>query len=207
MYPSTTPSLTTNSCEASPQNVESDDASPSTNKFALFGYLSTFAIQFGSQIWMTFVSGLALYFSLPRHTFGQCQRVLFPKYFLMNACLGLLKLYCFCKMLDGRERIGTAAFAQIVLIGTATLVEAGIYLHLVEPLLDLMCLKHKYEMMVGSGQEVGFENLKALKESAVYKQVHKGFRRTHSIIALGNLVTVACSFSHLVFMIQKIQFA
>lgn len=215
MYPSSSPTTEPISCEAetSPQiaeteahrNVGGGSTNRSTNKIALFGYLSTFAIQFGSQIWMTFVSGLALYFSLPRHTFGQCQRVLFPKYFLMNATLGLIKLYSFCQMLEGQERIGTAAFVQIVLIGTATLIEAGIYLHLVDPLLNLMHLKHKYELMVGSGQEVGFENFKALKESAEYKKVHKGFRRMHSLIAMGNLATVACSFSHLYFMIQKIQ--
>lgn len=189
---------------ASPQ--EATTTTP-TNKFALFGYLSTFAIQFGAQMWMTFVSGLALYFSLPRHTFGQCQRVLFPKYFLMNASLGLVKLYSFCKMLEHKEHIGTAAYVQICLIGVATLIEAGIYLHLVEPLLNLMNLKHKYELMVGSGQEVGFENLKALKASPVYKKVHRAFRTTHSLIAMGNLATVACSFSHLYFMIQKIQMA
>lgn len=198
--------------QTSPQSTaESLSSSPatatSTNKLALFGYLSTFAIQFGSQIWMTFVSGLALYFSLPRHTFGQCQRVLFPKYFLMNASLGLVKLYSFCHMLEGRERIGTAAYVQMVLIAAATLIEAAIYLHYVDPLLNLMHLKHKYELMVGSGQEVGFENLRALKESVVYKRVHKAFRRTHMIIAMGNLATVACSFSHLYFMIQKIQMA
>lgn len=211
MYP-TEDSTSSQTISCSDQHTSEEATSPqitpqstSTNKFALFGYLSTFAIQFGSQIWMTFVSGLALYFSLPRHTFGQCQRVLFPKYFLMNASLGLVKLYSFCKMLSGKEHIGTAAFVQIVLIGAATLIEAGIYLNFVDPLLNLMHLKHKYELMVGSGQEVGFENLKALKQSEVFKKVHKAFRRTHMIIAMGNLATVACSCSHLYFMIQKIQ--
>lgn len=212
MYPTTVSNAI--SCDeedaasvTSPQILEviSNSASATTNKLALFGYLSTFAIQFGAQIWMTFVSGLALYFSLPRHTFGQCQRVLFPKYFLMNACLGLVKLLSFCQMLEGKERIGTAAFVQIGLIGMATIIEAGIYLHFVDPLLNLMHMKHKFELMVGSGQEVGFENLKALKASTVYKKVHSAFRKNHSIIAMGNLTTVACSVSHLYFMIQKIQ--
>lgn len=215
MYPTadtTTTSPVSCELETSPQQGQAEPSTPGgaggkTNKLALFGYLSTFAIQFGSQMWMTFVSGLALYFSLPRHTFGQCQRVLFPKYFLMNATLGLVKLYSFCSMLDDKERIGTAAFVQIVLIGGATLIEAGIYLHLVEPLLNLIDLKHKYELMVGSGQEVGFENLKALKAAPAYKKVHKAFRKTHSLIAMGNLATVACSVSHIYFMCQRIQLA
>lgn len=179
--------------------------SPTTNKFALFGYLSTFGIQMGAQIWMTFVSGLALYFSLPRHTFGQCQKVLFPKYFLMNACLGLIKLISFCHILGEKQHIGMDAFVQIVLMCTSTLIEATIYLYFVEPLLNLMHLKHQYELMVGSGREVGFENQKQLKASPAYQKVHKSFRRTHMIIAMGNLATVAFTFSHLYYMIQKIE--
>lgn len=159
---------------------------------------------------MTFVSGLALYFSLQRHIFGQVQRVLFPKYFAMNATLGLIKLFSFCELLDGEAaakggRIGTASFVQIVLIGLATLIEAGIYLHLVDPLLNLMALKYKYEMMVGSGREVGFENQKQLKASPEYQRVHKSFRKTHMVIAMGNLTTVACSFAHLYYLVQRMQ--
>jgi len=87
------------------------------SRTASFIYLASFVMHFGAQIWMTFVSGnyekdvkhlrgirasrllissllyrnliagLSLYFALPRHTFGEVQRVLFPRYFTINACL------------------------------------------------------------------------------------------------------------------------
>jgi hypothetical protein len=38
-----------------------------------------------------------LYFALPRHTFGEVQRVLFPRYFTINACLSLTTLLIFVK--------------------------------------------------------------------------------------------------------------
>lgn len=60
-------------------------------------YLASFSAHFGAQIWMTFISGLALYFSLPRHTFGHVQKVLFPKYFLLNATLSLITLVVFLR--------------------------------------------------------------------------------------------------------------
>lgn len=41
--------------------------------------------------------GLSLYFALPRHTFGEVQRVLFPKYFTINTCLSLTTLLIFVK--------------------------------------------------------------------------------------------------------------
>lgn len=60
-------------------------------------YLGAFSTHFGAQIWMTFVSGLALYFSMPRHTFGHIQKILFPKYFLLNSVLSLVTLYVFVR--------------------------------------------------------------------------------------------------------------
>lgn len=43
------------------------------------------------------LTGLSLYFALPRHTFGEVQRVLFPRYFTINACLSLITLLIFVK--------------------------------------------------------------------------------------------------------------
>ena len=60
-------------------------------------YMGCFSAHFGAQLWMTFVSGLSLYFALPRHTFGNVQKVLFPKYFLVNAILSLITLYVFLR--------------------------------------------------------------------------------------------------------------
>lgn len=60
-------------------------------------YLGAFSTHFGAQIWMTFVSGLALYFAMPRHTFGHIQKILFPKYFLLNSVLSLITLYVFLR--------------------------------------------------------------------------------------------------------------
>lgn len=41
--------------------------------------------------------GLSLYFALPRHAFAEVQRVLFPRYFTINACLSLTTLIIFVK--------------------------------------------------------------------------------------------------------------
>lgn len=60
-------------------------------------YLGSFSMHFGAQIWMTFISGLSLYFSIPRHTFGCVQIVLFPKYFLLNAVLSFITLTVFLR--------------------------------------------------------------------------------------------------------------
>lgn len=79
-------------------------------------YLGSFSVHFGAQIWMTFVSGLSLYFALPRHTFGNIQKVLFPKYFLINSILSLVTLYVFLRAHN--YHIKSASIASQVIILT-----------------------------------------------------------------------------------------
>lgn len=44
------------------------------------------------------VAGLSLYFSLPRHAFGEVQKVLFPKYFTLNSVLSFIVLVQFVRV-------------------------------------------------------------------------------------------------------------
>lgn len=67
-----------------------------------FVYLLATSTHFGAQMWMTFVSGLSLFFSLPRHTFGNVQRVLFPKYFALNTLLSLVTIAIFIRHNGGK---------------------------------------------------------------------------------------------------------
>lgn len=76
-----------------PNNVNENKQS----KVSTFFYIGSYCIHFGTQIWMTFVSGLALYFALPRHIFGSVQKVLFPKYFALNSLLSLITAIVFLK--------------------------------------------------------------------------------------------------------------
>lgn len=46
------------------------------------------------------ISGLSLYFNLPRHIFGRCQQILFPRYFTLNSLLSLTALIIFVKAHD-----------------------------------------------------------------------------------------------------------
>ncbi|EAT32232.1 AAEL015657-PA, partial [Aedes aegypti] len=68
------------------------------NVLVSLAYFGSFATHFGAQMWMTFVSGLALYFNLPRHTFGRVQEILFPKYFSMGTGLSVVTLLTFIKL-------------------------------------------------------------------------------------------------------------
>ncbi|BFG01741.1 uncharacterized protein DMAD_01420 [Drosophila madeirensis] len=165
-------------------------------------YLGAFATHFGSQIWMTFVSGLSLYFSLPRHIFGQCQQILFPRYFALNAMLSLTMLVTYAKyFLSGWT---TASGIQVGSLALAAGIEVVVRLYLVPPMLKLMHEKYKIEGAIGSGQEVGSLVQGDLIDCPHYQRIHKGFRRIHMTIAIGNMTVMLATCLQLYFLASKI---
>ncbi|XP_018571263.1 transmembrane protein 205 [Anoplophora glabripennis] len=166
-------------------------------------YLGSFSAHFGAQIWMTFVSGLALYFTLPRHIFGNVQRVLFPKYFLINATLSLITLAIFLRTNNSNLRTAEIAI-QASGMTICFLVELVIRLYLTPPLLALMVEKNTIEKRAGVGMEIGKLNPGKLLNCPHYLQVHKQFRKVHMSIAILNIVTMACTMLHLYYLSHKL---
>ncbi|XP_070149255.1 transmembrane protein 205 [Polyergus mexicanus] len=170
---------------------------------ASFIYLTSFVIHFGAQIWMTFVSGLSLYFALPRHAFGEVQRVLFPRYFTINACLSLTTLLIFVKhhpayMWDVEIAV------QVGAMSGAFFLELLIRLYLTPPLLQLIVQKNNLERAAGVGNEIGGHNAGPLKNCPHYLKIHQAFRRVHVTVAMGNMLTMAFTVLHLYYIASKL---
>ncbi|XP_034943387.1 transmembrane protein 205 [Chelonus insularis] len=175
----------------------------SNSQIMSFIYLTSFVVHFGSQIWMTFVSGLSLYFALPRHVFNDVQRVLFPRYFTMNACLSFITLLIFVK----HHPVYTWDTEIAVQVGGMLIVlflELFIRLYFTPPLLHLMIEKKAIEFAAGNGNEIGYQNLSTLKHCPHYMKIYKAFRKTHSFIAVGNILTMACTLLHLHYIASKL---
>lgn len=192
---------------------------PRASIFVSLAYFFSFAMHFGAQMWMTFVSGLALYFNLPRHTFGRVQEILFPKYFSMGSALSVVTLITFIKLQQtAHPELRSAGFhswdpvllLQLVSLGMCTSLELIVCLYLAPPMLQLMHLKYHYEANETVGQEVGHfsgtENAQ-LRRSNHYQVVHKRFRQIHMTTALANMVALLCTFVHLHYLASRVQLA
>ncbi|XP_067217347.1 transmembrane protein 205 isoform X2 [Linepithema humile] len=173
------------------------------SRMTSFIYLASFVIHFGAQIWMTFVSGLSLYFALPRHAFSEVQRVLFPRYFTINACLSLITLFIFVKHHPVHTWDSEIAI-QVGAMSGAFFLELLIRLYLTPPLLRLIVQKIKLERKAGVGNEVGRHNPGRLKNCPHYLKIHQEFRRKHVCIAMGNMLTMACTVLHLYYIASKL---
>lgn len=72
-------------------------------------------------------------------------------------------------------------------------------------MLKLLHQKYRLERHEGVGKEVGrFESNDMLTKNLSFTEIHKKFRRYHTIIAIGNLLTVVCTFVHLHYLASKI---
>ncbi|CAG9796291.1 unnamed protein product [Diatraea saccharalis] len=155
-------------------------------------YVGAIAIHLGAQIWMTLVSGIVLYFSLPRHEFGRVQTVLFPVYYAFNASMSLLAILAYFKT-QCITRFANTSYAQFALLVAVFSIEAYVRLSLVRPMLRAKHVKTQMEEVAGGGQEVGRLVLGELAHCPRYIRVLKTFRMYHSSIAMGTMITLGCS--------------
>ncbi|CAB3381249.1 Hypothetical predicted protein [Cloeon dipterum] len=166
-------------------------------------YLACFAAHFGAQLWMTFVSGLSLYFSLPRHNFGAVQRVLFPRYFTLNAVLSMGTLLGFVRQ-HPSSSWSNVHIIQGVVLSACFLGELAVRLYLTGPLVSLISAKEEIESRAGLGSEVGRQEMGGLVHCPHYRRLHQSFRKVHCTIAIANMACLASSAFHLHFMAQKL---
>lgn len=197
-----------------------DCVKPGSNRAGVLvslAYFGSFAMHFGAQMWMTFVSGLALYFNLPRHTFGRIQEILFPKYFSMGTALSVVTLLSFIKLQQAAHpELSTAhliswdpvLLLQLAALALCAALELIVWLYLAPPMLRLMHLKYNFEARETVGQEVGqfsgTENAE-LRRSNPYQNVHKRFRQIHMATAMVNMGSLLCTFVHLHYLASRVE--
>lgn len=176
---------------------------PST--FTSLMYIACFATHFGTQFWMTFASGLVLFFSLPRHIFGKVQKCLFPKYFMVNALLSAITLALF--ILHHPSAAQGELKLQIWTLLICFLSELGASLYVVPGLLAALEERMVLEENAGVGMEVGCHNPGPLAHCPHYTQINKRFRWYHGVCATANILAMSCSAMHLYFLSTKLRLA
>lgn len=188
------------------RNSNGDPSSRPSGLYTLFYIVST-SLHAGAQFWMTFVSGLALYFSLSRHAFGDVQRVLFPKYFTMNSVLSGITLVAFVKLHD--HIVWTPRhYVQVGAVAVCFLVETFARLYVAPQVLTCMTEVRALELEVeGVGKEVGKHSAGALAKCPAYVKAYSTFRRYHGTMAIANVLSMICTTIHFLYLAQFINFS
>ena len=93
---------------------------------------------------------------------------------------------------------------QIAGMAGAFFIELLIRLYLTPPLLALMGQKNIIERAAGVGNEIGRQDPGCLKHCPHYLKLNAAFRRVHVEIAVGNMLTMACTALHLHYIASKL---
>ncbi|XP_050437613.1 transmembrane protein 205 [Adelges cooleyi] len=179
-------------------DANGNDVKPRT--FVNFVYLAAFCTHVGAQFWMTFISGLSLYFNLARHAFGDVQKILFPKYFSLNSLLSAITLIQFGKIHVASNVWDMHTYLQVFVLSLCFLLELMIRLYVVPPLLRLITIKMAIEKSAGVGHEVGHYDIGPLVDCPHYMAIHRSFRQVHLCVAIGNVVSMMCTAFHLMYI-------
>ncbi|GAB6019518.1 hypothetical protein CHUAL_001094 [Chamberlinius hualienensis] len=174
------------------------------NAVSTLVYMGTFAAHFGAQMWMTFISGIVLFFAIPRNVFAQVQRVLFPLYFFLNSILSLATIVTFIQH-HQNYALSRQLQTQVWLLSLCFLIELCTRLYVVPPLLDALETRMELEKKADVGHEIGHHDPGKLKNSQEYIRLHKRFRKFHGLCAAANLTAVACNVIHLYFIATTIK--
>ncbi|XKL68843.1 hypothetical protein PGB90_006612 [Kerria lacca] len=175
-----------------------------SSRFTYFTYFTAFSLHIGFQFWMTFVSGLSLYFNLARHAFGDVQKILFPRYFTMNCVLSAVTVVQFGRLhAPSFYQWDLHTFLQLITLTLCFIVEFCIRVYFVPSVLQLISIKTSIEKSAGIGQEVGHYDLGPLLQCPHYMSIHKSFRKVHMFTAIGNIIAIMCSVFHLYFVSCK----
>ncbi|XP_076361869.1 transmembrane protein 205 [Tachypleus tridentatus] len=173
---------------------------PSTISMLL--YLSSFAIHFGTQIWMTFISGIVLFFKLPRNLFSMVQKQLFPKYFLLNTFLSFVTLITFVGHQSNSSN--SEPRVQIWALSLCFLIQVVARLYILPVMVGLLEARHAIEKEAGIGMEVGRHDPGRLRYCPHYTKLHIQFRKFHILCAIVNMIAIICNVVHMCHLASKL---
>jgi len=177
-------------------------------------HLFAFACFYGCSMWVTFVAGLVMFKSLPRHVFGKLQSKLFPRYFQFSImwiglCLGM-ELWLLLENRSSetnlflpREQSHNLLYIMVTLL---------VNLYVLEPkTTKCMFKRHIVERKMKTGHEVGILKpaesiLKAAEKEDIelLSSLSKEFGKLHGISASLNLLTLILGTWHLCWLGNQI---
>lgn len=169
-------------------------------------HLFSFASWFGCSMWVNFISGIVMFKTLPRHTFGRLQAALFPRFFQYSAvCIGICILTDV--MMSGLNKKSLVPLVQLFNL-IAIFVTILMNLLVLEPKTTrIMYLRHKVERRLGTGHEIG-----QLKPSDPEKakdpelvELTKQFGMYHGMSASLSLLGLASGIWHIFWLSGMIQ--
>ena len=167
----------------------------SSNHRIVLVHLLAFSSWFGCSVWVSFVAGIVMFTTLPRHVFGRLQSKLFPAYFQFSVVTIIVAIATSGAVVTSSSRddeTGTSAANNNNIPYSLIVILACTLLNLLyfEPATTkVMYQRHAVEKRLGTGHEIGKlrpDDPKKANDPQL-KALSKTFGMLHGISTLLNL--------------------
>ena len=181
------------------QNLE-PHRGPSNTKYRMTDPLAkaihmfSISIFFGCSTWVSFVAGLVMFKTLPRHVFGKLQSKLFPAFFQFTS---LVLVIAICTLIFGLRQEFTSTSVMLV---SASLFFQLLNLLWLEPVTTkIMFERHILERSLNTGHEIGTltPDTAVARENKELKAITRRFGMWHGMSATGTLIAWGCVGYHM----------
>mmetsp|Transcript_4363 Transcript_4363/g.11486 ORF Transcript_4363/g.11486 Transcript_4363/m.11486 type:complete len:220 (+) Transcript_4363:59-718(+) len=149
----------------------------------------SWGVLFGSQVWVSLVSGITMFRTVPRHTFGKLQSKLFPAYFQLSTICSSLLTIATAALMPSNRLLHTCAGLSLA----SSLVNL-VYL---EPQTTAtMYERHAIERELGIGVSMkdAPATVEMAKANTELQRLNKKFGMYHGISSLSNLIGLVALF-------------
>ncbi|KAH9306648.1 hypothetical protein KI387_011052, partial [Taxus chinensis] len=142
-------------------------------------HLLSFATSWGAALWVTFIGGIIMFKTLPRHQFGNLQGKMFPAYFSMIGVCGAISVAAF-GLLHPWASASSAEKLQMGLLVSSLIFTLTNLLIFTPMTMNMMKARHKIEREENIGNEVGLsKNREAAKRNPKLAEINKKFGMIH----------------------------
>jgi len=181
------------------KEYDEDDILFGSHFYSTLCFLFFFAFGLGMNLWVTFIAGIVMFKTLPRHMFGNVQARLFPCFFAATGVSFMAQLFSFSpvgswNILDSED---DCMILTLVMGFMCSFINGW---HVGPKSTVIMFKCHVFEKEEGEVPP----NIVKLKENQEYVKLRKQFGMYHGISMLSNLVCLGVHLYTLYFVVNAV---
>jgi len=187
--------------ETDSEETEEADILFGSNFTATLTFLLFFAFGLGMNLWVTFIAGIVMFKTLPRHMFGNVQSRLFPCFFAASGLAFTGQVFSFSTI--GNCSLIPPGSTDCCLVTSLYIGFFFAFLngwHIGPKSSEIMFKKHVFEKEEGEVPP----NINKLKDNKEYMALSKKFGMYHGMSMLSNLVCLAAQLYTLYYIANTI---
>ncbi|XP_074316634.1 uncharacterized protein LOC141652916 isoform X2 [Silene latifolia] len=181
----------------------SDSSSPAIIDAVNLSHLLCFSSAWGAAL-CTFIGGIIMFRTLPRHQFGNLRSKIFPAYFAMVGFCCSISIATFGYLHPWKSASSTEKY-QLGFMSFGFFFNLSSLLIFTPMTIEMMKKRHKVERKIDIGEDVGSsKSRKVAKSNPQLASINRKFDIIHAFSALAYVLAFVCLTMHSWYLARKL---